>query len=307
MIRTLRIQLTDECNLRCVFCCNEGTKNAFSIIKDKNLVRFILACYDVLGIKRIKFTGGEPLEYDGSIPNIIKCVNRSDIAYSIVTNATNYTAFNNVMSSDSNIEATISLPVPPSIEYAHLYKKITGAYDEVKAMREVFRCIDYLMEKKKRFKINYVLCNGKNTDEQLIGKMIDYINDKPNIQLRFLETAVNTTNNKNNRMSQYVFSVKDFENILVKLGYGDSVRNKIYDSRSYSEYKINNSKIKLIKFFCDISCVECPQDKTSLWLTSTGTIKRCSYLPSSSPINDWRYEKIAKQLEKEFLVAQRHS
>lgn len=53
MIKTLRIQLTEECNFNCVYCCHEGTKNEFSILKNRNLEAFIRAAYDVLGIKRV--------------------------------------------------------------------------------------------------------------------------------------------------------------------------------------------------------------------------------------------------------------
>lgn len=297
MIKTLRIQLTEECNLNCVYCCHEGTKNEFSIIKNRNLESFIRAAYDVLGIKRIKFTGGEPLEYDEDICKLIENVNRPEIQYSIVTNASHYDKFMSLLENFPNTEITVSLPVPPNEKNLSTFKMITGAINERRAFRSVIDCIEYLLETKTAFKINYVLCNNMNTSIDYIKEIIQYAQQHHLIQLRFLETAVNSTNNQNGRMSRFVFTQKDFETVLEELGYSDSVHNKVSDRRSSCIYNIDGCVIKFIKFFCDNSCEDCPEDKTSLWLTSTGHIKKCSYRSSSSPVNNWQYNRIAQVLE----------
>lgn len=301
MIKTLRIQLTDECNLNCVYCCHEGTKSDYSILKNRNLQAFIRASYDVLKIKRVKFTGGEPLEYDESIYGIINSVNRPEIHYSIVTNGTNYGAFKGLIDAVSNMEATISLPIPPNIRYSQSYKSITGAIDEKKSLSNVISCIEYMLQSKVSFKINYVLCNNKNTSKEYINEMITYAQQHPSIQLRFLETAVNSTNNQNGRMSRLVFSQTNFEQILKDLGYEKSVLNKFCDRRSSCLYDIDGCIVKFIKFFCENDCDECPEDKTSLWLTSTGCVKQCSYRSSSARIDNWQYNRIANQLQELFL------
>lgn len=316
MIKTLRIQLTDECNLRCIYCCNEGTRNEYSIIKNKNVSNFIRACYDVLGIKRIKFTGGEPLEYDEDISKIVALVpDRNDIAYSIVTNATNISKFKDIVEKIPNIDVAISLPVPIVDNVRErpydLYKDLTGAYDERNALDSVIECIEYMKAQNKAFKINYVLCKNRNTSKEKIKAMIDYVSNYNNVRgaqkinLRFLETAVNITNSPNDEMKNCVFSAGEFEDRLCALGYADAVENKIHNSRAYSEYMINYSKIRLIKFFCNDECNCCPKDdvadKTSLWLTSMGRIKKCSYKVSSIPIEDWRYNEICHQLESVFF------
>lgn len=299
MIKTLRIQLTEECNLNCVYCCHEGTKSEFSIIKNRNLKSFIRASRDVLKIERVKFTGGEPLEYDESISNIIKIVDRPEIQYSVVTNATKYDAFTNLINADTvrNIEVTISLPVPPNDKYLSVFKEITGAFNEKKAFHNVIDCIEHMQSLNTRFKINYVLCKGMNTSASYIKEILNYARDCPNMQLRFLETAVNDTNNQNDRMSRFVFSQQDFENVLKELGYGQAVLSKKADQRSSCIYNIDGCEVKFIKFFCSRSCEECPEDKASLWLTSTGHVKQCSYRNTSFPVDNWQYEKIAKQLE----------
>ena len=297
MIRTLRIQLTELCNFNCVYCCHEGTKSDFSILKNRNLISFIRACHDVLNIKRVKFTGGEPLEYDENINNIIKEVNREEIKYSIVTNATKYETFRRLIEECPHTEATISLPIPPNLNYINTFQNITGSNLPKIHFNNVIECINYMLGRNEKFKINYVLCRGENTSKEYINEMINFALSNLTINLRFLETAVNSTNNQEGIMRRYVFNQKDFENILCELGYEESVKNKKLDGRSSCIYDIKGIQIKLIKFFCSYNCEECPEDKTSLWLTSTGDMKFCSYKRTSMSVKNWKYSEITKQLD----------
>lgn len=298
MIKTLRIQLTEECNFNCVYCCNEGTKNDYSILKNRNLEAFIRASHDVLGIKRVKFTGGEPLEYDEDLCKLIRSVDRPEIQYSIVTNATDYSICRKLVDEFPNTEVTISLPVPPNEKNISVFKQITGAIHEKQAFHNIINSIEYLLQTRSPFKINYVLCRDMNTSSDYIKEMIRYAQQHPQLQLRFLETIINSTNNKNNRMSRFVFTQMEFEAILEELGYGESVRNKILDKRSSCIYDLNGCNIKFIKSFCNDNCENCPEDKTSLWLTSTGCVKKCAYRSFSMPIENWLYNRIALQLSE---------
>ena len=294
MFKTLRIQLTDECNLRCFYCCHEGTANDFSILTDKNLIQFIRASYDVLKIQKVKFTGGEPLAYDGKISKIINSVNRDAIQFSIVTNATKYSRLIDLANYCPNMEFTISLPVPPEKEYYATYKSITGCVDERKNFYNVINSVEYLTNCRRHFKVNYVLCNNVNTSKEYIKLMIEYALQNTYIQLRFLEMAVNSTNNDRGRIIPYVFSQLCFEQVLSELGYRFT---KEEDKRSSCLYLINGCTIKFIKFFCDFDCTCCPDDKTTLWLTSTGKIKDCSFRNLSTTVDNWQYTKMTRLLE----------
>src|SRR5665811_1806430 len=60
----LRVSLTDRCNLRCEYCMPaEGldwlpTEEALT---DDELIRLITIAVEILGIRDVRFTGGEPL------------------------------------------------------------------------------------------------------------------------------------------------------------------------------------------------------------------------------------------------------
>ena len=137
-----------------------------------------------------------------------------------------------------------------------------------------------------------------NTDSKFIKEAIGFAINNPLVKLRFLENAVNNINNFNGCMERFVFKQNDFEKILIEMGYEKSVVNKYNDIRSSCMYDIEGITIKLIKFFCGINCLECPSDKTSLWLTSTGHLKICSYGDNHTIIENWQYSQIVKQLEK---------
>ena len=62
--RDLRVSLTDRCNLRCTYCMPaEGLEwmPTEHTLDDDEVVRLITLAVTQLGIRQIRFTGGEPL------------------------------------------------------------------------------------------------------------------------------------------------------------------------------------------------------------------------------------------------------
>lgn len=71
----LRISLTDRCNLRCVYCMPEGgieTRAHDEILSFEEIVRVVEVAAR-LGIKHLRFTGGEPLVRKGATELIATC------------------------------------------------------------------------------------------------------------------------------------------------------------------------------------------------------------------------------------------
>jgi GTP 3',8-cyclase len=69
----LRVSLTDRCNLRCAYCMPpEGLDWLPSpdLLTDDELVRLIQIAVELLGIREVRFTGGEPLLRRG-LPGIV--------------------------------------------------------------------------------------------------------------------------------------------------------------------------------------------------------------------------------------------
>lgn len=64
----LRISLTEACNLRCIYCMPEGNLsfNQNNGLKDEEL-KEVIDIFSTLGLKKLRFTGGEPLLKKGIV------------------------------------------------------------------------------------------------------------------------------------------------------------------------------------------------------------------------------------------------
>src|SRR5262249_48780586 len=62
-LRNLRISVTDRCNLRCQYCMPEEHYVWLprSDILDFEEISALVDCFNVLGVDRVRLTGGEPL------------------------------------------------------------------------------------------------------------------------------------------------------------------------------------------------------------------------------------------------------
>jgi len=84
----LRVSVTDKCNLRCIYCMPSGVEQ-FShdeVLRNEEFVHFI-GIFVGLGIRKIRFTGGEPLVRKGLIDIIAQTRERyPDIDLCLTTN-----------------------------------------------------------------------------------------------------------------------------------------------------------------------------------------------------------------------------
>jgi GTP 3',8-cyclase len=70
----LRVSLTDRCNLRCSYCMPaEGLDwlPTEEVLTDDEVVRLITVAVELLGVREVRFTGGEPLLRRG-LPDIVR-------------------------------------------------------------------------------------------------------------------------------------------------------------------------------------------------------------------------------------------
>jgi len=63
-IKSLRISLTNRCNLKCIYCHREGETRDIKNEMTINAVVSIVKASQVFGVNRVKFSGGEPLMRD---------------------------------------------------------------------------------------------------------------------------------------------------------------------------------------------------------------------------------------------------
>ena len=87
----LRVSLTDRCNLRCAYCMPpEGLDwlPRDEVLRDEEIVRLIAIGVEQLGIREVRFTGGEPLLRPGLVGIVAATAGlRPRPAISLTTNA----------------------------------------------------------------------------------------------------------------------------------------------------------------------------------------------------------------------------
>src|SRR4051794_24479642 len=87
----LRVSLTDRCNLRCSYCMPAEGLDWLpneEVLTDDEVVRLITIGVGLLGVREVRFTGGEPLLRRG-LPDIVRrtAALRPQPETSITTNA----------------------------------------------------------------------------------------------------------------------------------------------------------------------------------------------------------------------------
>ncbi|WP_033258709.1 MULTISPECIES: GTP 3',8-cyclase MoaA [Kitasatospora] len=72
----LRVSLTDRCNLRCTYCMPEEGLSWLGkpeLLTDEEIVRLVALAVGTLGVREVRFTGGEPLLRPGLVGIIAAC------------------------------------------------------------------------------------------------------------------------------------------------------------------------------------------------------------------------------------------
>ena len=85
----LRVSLTDRCNLRCSYCMPAEGLDWLpdeSVLTDDEIVRLVRIGVERLGIREVRFTGGEPLVRRGVV-DIVRRSHELGVETSLTTNA----------------------------------------------------------------------------------------------------------------------------------------------------------------------------------------------------------------------------
>jgi cyclic pyranopterin phosphate synthase len=155
----LRISVTQECNQRCLYCHREGEGRvpAGVAVMSSDEILQIAGVAASLGIKKVKFTGGEPLTRR-DLPRIIGMVAPHFKDISLTTNGTLLSGLAGKLKTAGLSRVNVSLDsVRPGT-----YRKITGTSrldDAVKGIRMARKAgLDPV-------KLNMVVLRGENESE----------------------------------------------------------------------------------------------------------------------------------------------
>ena len=282
-----RISLTDKCNLRCVYCMPEYKLYENNLINHTlsfNDYKFIINGLSQVGIKKIKFTGGEPLLY----PHLIELIkyahyecNIDDI--SITTNGIGLNEIAYELKRSGLKSVNISLDSLKSYKY----KSITRGGNLTDVLKSINRCLELGI----KVKINCVVIKRFNDDE--VYDFIEMANYYP-IDVRFIELM--PLGEGEYFYENGYFNISNFINDIDEL-------YKIEDEKGSTArlYQAKYAKGR-IGIITPISCKFC-NTCNRIRITSDGKIKLCLH---SNEETDIRYylnkPMIFKEVLKEIIL-----
>ena len=282
-----RISLTDKCNLRCVYCMPEDKVYENNLINDTlsfNDYKFIINGLSQVGIKKIKFTGGEPLLY----PHLIELIkyahyecNIDDI--SITTNGIGLNEIAYELKRSGLKSVNISLDSLKSYKY----KSITRGGNLTDVLKSINRCLELGI----KVKINCVVIKRFNDDE--VYDFIEMANYYP-IDVRFIELM--PLGEGEYFYENGYFNISNYINDIDEL-------YKIEDEKGSTArlYQAKYAKGR-IGIITPISCQFC-NTCNRIRITSDGKIKLCLHSNEETDIRHYLNKPmIFKEVLKEIIL-----
>lgn len=256
----LRVSVTDNCNLRCVYCMKEKENNFLK--KDEKLtddeIYKVIKASAKLGIKKIRITGGEPLVRE-EIVSLIGRINNIPGIEEI------YLTTNGILLADKLEELKLNGLKGVNISLDSLKEERFTKLTRLGRVEKVLEAIDKAIELDIKVKLNTVIVNDVNKDE-----IIDFINltkEKP-IDVRFIELmpigiAINYKGVTNEEVLKVIEdNYTDYEKV---------VRSKSGGPATYIKLKDSKGKVGFISALSNCFCEDCNRIR----LTPEGFLKQC--------------------------------
>ncbi len=127
-LTSVYVYLTWRCNLRCIHCWVEGGEHETSEEVNTELITSLLDQAVDLGLKNIKFTGGEPTLCWDKIVSIVNHTKNKGLAYSIESNGLLLDEHKIMFAKENNITVSVSLN-GRNAQINDKFTRIPGSFD----------------------------------------------------------------------------------------------------------------------------------------------------------------------------------
>lgn len=255
----LRISVTDRCNLRCIYCMPlEGIelKERNEILRFEEIISIVKTAAS-LGIKKIRYTGGEPLvmqDIEKLVYETSKITGIEEIA--MTTNG----MLLHDMADDLKKAGLKRVNISLDTLNKEKFKSITRLGNLETVLKGIDRCLELGMNP---VKINTVLLKGFNDTE--FDDFLRLIKNTP-LEIRFIE------------LMPIGEAVKFYEKAKISFkelldAHPELIEIETPENSTAKMYRIEGSKGK-IGSINPISCKFC-SGCNKIRLTSTGSIKPC--------------------------------
>ncbi|MBS7609263.1 GTP 3',8-cyclase MoaA [Candidatus Bathyarchaeota archaeon] len=258
-VTSLRVSLTDKCNLSCLYCDREGIEASEGLMKADEVAE-IVRIASKLGMTKIKLTGGEPLLRDDIVEVVRKVASNPFVEeVSMVTNGhlLDQRAKDLVKAGLRRINVNL-----PSLD-PDVYRFITdGSLERViEGLREAIRA------GLSPVKLNMVVLKGVN--DKAIPSMIEFCSSL-GTALQLIELHNISSMGKSEFFEKYHVDISSFEEYL---GSRAIKAERRWDLQNRPRYLLENGvQVELVKYSHNsYFCLRCPR----LRVTSDGKLKPC--------------------------------
>jgi molybdenum cofactor biosynthesis protein A len=295
----LRISLTDKCNLNCIYCnpsdykINKLQRN--QILSFDELLRLINIFAGKLGIKKIRFTGGEPLvrkDVLSFFQSVFSLKQKYGFETGITTNGTLLEDKLESLKKYSIDKLNISID---SLNPGK-YKFITGKDNLIEVLRSIKKANELIFNP---LKLNVVVIKNINDDEIL--DFVDFIIDS-DMNVRFIEYMPFG----NNRWNKNEFiSFDEIKNIIedkYQLNEILSIKNLVAKDFSINGH---SGTVSFISSISNHFCETCNR----LRIDAQGKMKLCLFSSGENELNfkellndsNYNDDKISELIQKALL------
>lgn len=287
----LRISVTDRCNFRCTYCMPaEGVKclSHNEILRYEDL-RFLCSVFSELGVKKFRFTGGEPLVRKDMVPFLGQI--KADLPHiktALTTNASLLEGCAKELAATGIDSLNISLDTlnPEKFTSVTRIGSIDRVFAGITAAREAGI---------KNIKLNAVLVRNFNDKE--IPELLSFARNE-GLLLRLIEFMP---------LEEEVWSKDSFisgTEILSMLPEGKAWEKIIGRSEDDgpAQYYLNRKtgdKIGIITAVSNHFCKNCNR----LRLSAEGSLRSCLFNPVETPLKELIVARDRKALSEKILEA----
>lgn len=287
-IGSVRISITDRCNLRCKYCMPE---EGIEWQKKEHILTFeeiiyLIRIFHSYGIKNYRLTGGEPTVRD-DVVKLVELIKSEfpDINLSMTTNGINLTKFAVPFKEAGLDRLNISLD---TLNHEKFYE-MTRRDQFTKVMDGISAAINANFE---NIKINSVALRDFNNDYASLKEFIDF-SEENNVEIRFIEfmpfTGTNWRNGQYIDSNSMIEEIKAHEEITELPLLDPSQTSRIWSLRE------GKSKIGFISSVSNSFCDSCNRIR----ITAEGNLRPCLHNSKEYPLRDL----IRKNVPKEEIMA----
>ena len=179
--KTLRISLTNTCNLACTYCVNDEVKDVKSDLKKETpltiqeINQISIKLHKQLNLESVRLTGGEPTLFHEIVP-LIKLLSKVGPKIKLTTNGFLLKNLITKLEKDDLHSINISFDALDEDVFFQISKR--------RSVNKIIEGIEAALSKGIEIKLNCVVINGLNTSQ--IIPLMKFSNNR-GIKIRFLE------------------------------------------------------------------------------------------------------------------------